>query len=59
MWKNKQFTRYITQFTQLFKNETVRKWLATVNDFINKKSNYILIKMKYNGLNIHMQIEST
>ena len=37
MWTNKQLTRYITQFNKQLKNETVQKWLATVNDFINQK----------------------
>ena len=51
--------KWITQFTQQLKNETMQKWLATVNAFINQKSNQIIITMKYNGFNSHMKFEST
>ena len=37
MWTNTQLTRQFTQFTQLLKNEAMKKWVATVNDLINKK----------------------
>ena len=57
MWSNTQLTRQITQFTHKLKNETVQKWLATMNDFINEKyinNNYNEVKW----INSHMQFES-
>ena len=36
MWTNTQLTIQVIQFTQQLKNETVQKWLAAMNAFINK-----------------------
>ena len=37
MWINTQLTRYIRQFYLELNNETMKKWIATMNDFINQK----------------------
>ena len=37
MWTNTQLRRQIRQFYLEMKNETVQKWVTTVNAFINQK----------------------
>ena len=58
MQTNTQLTKYISQFTQQLKNETMAKWIATMNAFINQKqldNNYNEVQW----LNSHKKFEST
>ena len=63
-WAHRSMDKHTTHKIDHIIYLAIEEWnsakrLASVNAFINKKSNQIIITMKYNGFNSHMKFKST